>query len=498
MNKNLLHIIVGIFIGFIVCFKAIAGTELNIVYVSKTVEVDSRESKVGGLANLQSLVKATRQANKNTLFLHGGDFLAGSLMSSFDRGTHMIDLLNLMEPDAVAINEREFAFKEDELSLRIQESAFPYININITDPLTGGRFESTEESMCFKLQDIKACVFSTLDPLVMENYPPDRISVDPSLELINNKARSLREQGADLVILMASNEEGQLKKLLEKELVDLVLYSNSYEDNVIPVGNGLFVNQGTEQGKAALIKVKFDGASAIKFDAELVSLNSFEPDPEFSNKINYYLSALDGIMNTPVGKVTTKITSRREKVRSEEVAFGNLIADALREYYGADIALVNGGSIRGNKDYAAGAELSRKDIQSELPFDPPSVQFQASGQDILAALENGLSLVEQVKGRFLQVSGMKYSWCPDAPAGQRVGSVTIGGKPIELNKQYTIATSEYLARGGDGFVMFKGKQPLNSKKVSLIMWELVRAYINEKGKVSPKVEGRISQVCSTQ
>ncbi|GLO63501.1 multifunctional 2',3'-cyclic-nucleotide 2'-phosphodiesterase/5'-nucleotidase/3'-nucleotidase [Vibrio sp. MACH09] len=497
MNKTLLHIIVGIFIGFMFSFKTIAETELNIIYVSKTVEVDSRESKVGGLANLQSLVKATRQANKNTLFLHGGDFLAGSLMSSFDRGTHMIDLLNMMEPDAVAINEREFAFKEDELSLRIQESAFPYININITDPLTGGRFESTEESMCFELKDIKACVFSILDPLVIENYPPDRISVDPSLDLIEDKARSLREQGADLVILMASNEEDQLKNLIEKELVDMLLYSNSHQDSVLPVGNGLLVSQGTEDGKAALIKVKFDNRKRAEFGAELISLNNFEPDPEFSNKINYYLSALDGIMNTPVGKVTSKITSRREKVRSEEVAFGNLVADALREYYNADIALVNGGSIRGNKEYAAGAELTRKDIQSELPFDPPSVLFQASGQDILAALENGLSLVEQVKGRFLQVSGMKFSWCPDSPVGQRVGSVTIGGQPIALDKQYTIATSEYLARGGDGFVMFKGKQPLNSKKVSLIMWELVRAYISERGEVSPKVEGRISQICST-
>ncbi|WCE31440.1 bifunctional metallophosphatase/5'-nucleotidase [Vibrio sp. SCSIO 43137] len=497
MKRALLHIVVGVFIGVIVSFKTIAETELNIVYVSKTVEVDSRESKVGGLAHLQSLVKATRQANKNTLFLHGGDFLAGSLMSSFDRGTHMIDLLNIMEPDAVAINEREFAFKEDELSLRIQESAFPYININITDPLTGGRFESTEESMCFTLHDIKVCVFSALDPLVMENYPPDRISVDPSFELIGSKARSLRRDGADLVILMASHEEEQLKKLIEKQLVDLVLYSNSYEDSVLPVGSGLFVNQGTEQGKAALIKVNFDNSATAKFDAELISLNNFEPDPEFSNKVDYYLSALDGIMNTPVGKVTSKITSKREKVRTEETAFGNLVADALREYYSADIALVNGGSIRGNKDYAAGAELTRKDIQSELPFDPPSVLIQASGQDILAALENGLSLVEQVKGRFLQISGMTFNWCPDAPAGQRVSSVTIGGQPIALDKQYTIATSEYLARGGDGFVMFKGKQPLNSKKVSLIMWELVRAYISEKSEVSPKVEGRISRKCST-
>lgn len=496
-NLIMKKIVAGLLCTFLTPIS-FAETEVNIIYVSKMLEIDPNEENVGGLAELHSLVTNTRQSKKYTLFLHGGDFLGGSLMSSFDKGTHMIDILNIMEPDAVALNEREFAFKEDELSMRIQESAFPFVNSNITDPLTGEGFESVEDSMCYELGDLDICVFGILDPMVVENYPPDRIAVNSSIELIKNRSNVLRMNGADVVILMASHAQDELVQLLKEAAVDLVFYSSSSEDVVIPVGTRLLLKQGTDKGKAITVKISGGINLNPKFDAEVVSLNSYAPDPNLAKKIDYYISKLDSIMGATIGKTSTDITSKRLLVRTEETAIGNLIADALRDYYKADVALVNGGSIRGNTSYPAGTDLIRKDIQRELPFEPKSILFSASGQEILDALENGLSLVESIKGRFLQVSGLKLTWCAGAAVGSRLHSVSINGKPIEAQRKYTVASSEYLYEGGDGYSMFMDNELIRGKKERLVMWELVRAYIEEMGEISPKVEGRIKRECNSR
>ena len=103
-------------------------------------------------------------------------------------------------------------------------------------------------------------------------------------------------------------------------------------------------------------------------------------------------------------------------MRSQEAAIGNLIADAIRESTGGDVAITNGGGIRANKQYPAGAKLTRRDILSELPFGNSTSLVEVTGADIKAALENGVSQLEQRAGRFPQVSGLKFEVDPKAPS----------------------------------------------------------------------------------
>ena len=78
-------------------------------------------------------------------------------------------------------------------------------------------------------------------------------------------------------------------------------------------------------------------------------------------------------------------------MRGQEAAIGNLIADAIREAVGAEIAITNGGGIRADKEYPAGTELTRGDIFAELPFGNQTVKLEITGEKLKEALENGLS-----------------------------------------------------------------------------------------------------------
>ena len=102
----------------------------------------------------------------------------------------------------------------------------------------------------------------------------------------------------------------------------------------------------------------------------------------------------------PVGTTAVALDSRRSTVRAAESNFGNLVADAIREAVGAEVALANGGGIRGDRLYDPGTVLTRKDILSELPFGNVVVLIELSGADLLAALENGVRRSRAPPGAF--------------------------------------------------------------------------------------------------
>ena len=145
-------------------------------------------------------------------------------------------------------------------------------------------------------------------------------------------------------------------------------------------------------------------------------------------------------------------------MRTGETNFGDLLADALRAATGADVALTNGGGIRGDTTYPAGTELTRKDILTELPFGNVTVLAEVTGTDLLAALENGVSQVEDTAGRFPQVSGLGFTYDPAAPAGSRIVEVTVGGAPLDPARTYRLATNDYLLGGGDGYASLNRAQ----------------------------------------
>jgi 5'-nucleotidase / UDP-sugar diphosphatase len=163
----------------------------------------------------------------------------------------------------------------------------------------------------------------------------------------------------------------------------------------------------------------------------------------------------------------------------------------VRDAVKADIAIVNGGGIRGNKEYPAGAEISRRDVLSELPFGNRTVKLEVTGGMILAALENGVSEAENAGGRFPQVSGLSFTADLREPKGQRISNVKIADKPLEKTATYTLATNDYMFSGGDGYVMLETARPLLGVRDAKLMANDVMSYITARKTVAPKVEGRI-------
>ena len=158
------------------------------------------------------------------------------------------------------------------------------------------------------------------------------------------------------------------------------------------------------------------------------------------------------------------------------------------------MGISNGGGIRGNRIYAVGTKISRRDILRELPFGNKTVLIELSGADLAAALEHSVSRIELDSGRFLQIAGMKFVYHSAAPVGSRVMEITIGGSPLESTSTYTVATNDFLVRGGDGFESLKNGNLLIDSAGAKLMTTSVIDYIKFRGTVDSEVNGRIRRL----
>ena len=123
----------------------------------------------------------------------------------------------------------------------------------------------------------------------------------------------------------------------------------------------------------------------------------------------------------------------------------------MRETAGAEVALINGGTIRTG---IARGKIDVKDIYAVLPFDNYLVAIRLTGAQLKAALEHGVTRLEEPSGSFPQVSGLTFTYSRSAPAGSRVREVLVGARRLDPQKEYVVATNDYLVAGGDGYTAF--------------------------------------------
>ncbi len=142
--------------------------------------------------------------------------------------------------------------------------------------------------------------------------------------------------------------------------------------------------------------------------------------------------------------------------RRQETNLGDVLADILRTETGADLAVLNGGGIR--TDIPQGP-IQVKTVMDVLPFNNFPVVLRLSGREIREVLEQGVSDLGGHGGKFLQVSGVRLVYRPSAPPGNRVQEIRINDQPLDPDKQYLLATNDFLAAGGDGFSVFKKAFP---------------------------------------
>jgi 5'-nucleotidase / UDP-sugar diphosphatase len=273
------------------------------------------------------------------------------------------------------------------------------------------------------------------------------------------------------------------------------------------VGKKTYMAQAFEHSKAlGVIDLTVKNGMVVQVSGQLEPIKPIGKENKAMGAIiSKYQQSVDVVMNDIVGVSMADLDGTN--VRSQETNLGNFIADVMRKASGADATIINGGSIRTSIKQG---QMKVSDVYATIPFDNYIVAIKLTGQQIRDTLEHGVSAIEEKEGRFPQISGLMFAYDRFGPKGSRVKEVFIDGKLLVADREYTVATNDFLAAGGDGYKTF-GDAVKSSKGYGVIggtmkgdklvysdsgRWlrDVVVDFIKTEKEISPQIEGRIKEM----
>jgi 5'-nucleotidase/UDP-sugar diphosphatase len=451
----------------------------------------------GGFARVAAIAKAERARGNPVLFCHAGDCYSPSIMSGFDQGAHIVELQNQLGLDVFVPGNHEFDFGKDNYAKRISEQTYPTFAANLRDA-AGNPLPGHTDGRIFELGGIKVGVTGLLLENTAQVSSPGDLKFLPVIETLRAQVRALRAQGAEFIVAVSHTDRAVDNEIVRTRLVDVLLTGHDHDLAVAYDGRAVMVESNEEGNYVTAIDIAAtvtgEGTARQVAWTPIFRVNdsrAFEPEPAVQAIVAKYEAQLSKELDVEIGTLVSPLDSRSASVRSQETAIGNLIADALKARTGAQVAITNGGGIRGNKQYPAGHKFTRRDVLTELPFGNASVMVEITGKDIRDALENGVSQFENRAGRFPQVAGLKVEIDPKQPVGQRVVSVMVGDKPLDPAAKYTVASNNFMLGGGDGYVSLGRGRTLIGLTDGKLMANEVMVHARSLGTIDLKPEGRI-------
>ena len=472
----------------------------------------------GGSARLIEAIKNERTkftnqfVNTNSILVDGGDQFMGTLFYTYYKGKVTAEMMNRLGYDAMTVGNHEFDDGPEVLRGFMDAVSFPVLMSNADfskEPVLANKLiKSTVIHKAY--QGIGLIGLTPQDTDEIANPGPNIIFSDPS-EAVQREVDRLTKLGINKIIVL-SHSGYEVDKIVAANTtgVDVIVggHSNTYLSNTSDRAKGPYPTVvNNTQIVQAYAYGKFLGALDVIFDdAGNVITATGEPIIMDSNiaeneAIKARLIELEVPLNKLKEKVvasnSTNLNGERDNCRVRECTMGNLIADAMRDAVsdkGYNIALQNSGGIRASIDLG---EVTMGEVLTVLPFQNTLATFKVTGEQLLAALENGVSQVEDVKGRFPQVSGLRFSFdIAIAPGEGRVQSVEVDQNgswaPLDIKATYGVVSNNFIRGGGDGYKMFR--QATDVYDFGPDVADIVADFLAKNPNYQTSVEGRINQM----
>lgn len=474
------------------CPVRVTLLQVNDVYQFAPVDA----GKSGGLGRVLTLRKQIMNESPNIIFMLAGDTISPSIESKTYKGAQMIEAWNLLGLDYATFGNHEFDFGPDVLRQRIGESKFKWLAANVFDKQTGKPFADTPEFVVREFDGVKIGLFGiVLQETLKTSRPGPNVEIGDPCATAGRVIPKIREAGAQVIVALTHLSMAEDKQLARCSGVDVII--GGHEHTLLESMSGhapifKMTSDARELGRIDLNISKSTG-KLESIDWQVYPVNEqVKEDVAFAPMNEKYGTLLKSLEQV-VGRTDVELNIRSADVRTHETNMADFIADAFRAANQADVALVNGGSIRADTTIAPGV-MTRRDVLSMLPFNNRVVKIQLSGAILRAALEYGVASigVEEQPGRFPQVSGVRYAYDASRKSGERLTSVTVNGKPLDDRATYTLTTTSYVAiDGGDGYTMFKGAKLLIPPETAPSEADILQKAISSVPAIAPKIDGRI-------
>jgi 5'-nucleotidase/UDP-sugar diphosphatase len=484
-----------------------------------SAEEETKGECIGGAARLVTAINQERQKlqGQNVLLLSAGDNFQGSLFYTTYKGKAEAEFLDLMKLDAMALGNHEFDDGEEALAPFLDVIKFPVTTANVKPNAQSKLGDRIKPSLVVEIGGQKIGIVGGVTNDVVEIASPGpNVTIEDDVKAITAEVERLNAEGVNKIIALTHIGYVRERDVIAKiPGVDVVVGGHSHSllsktdpkaegpyptmvDN--PDGSKVPVVQAASYSKyLGEIKIVFDDNGVVKeATGDPIFLDkSVTPDEAVLARIKELGAPIEALKAQEVSETTKPIDGSRDNCRARECEMGNLVSDAILDRVkgqGVQIVFQNGGGLRASIDQGV---VTMGDVLTVLPFQNTLATFQITGKDIVAALENGASQLEEGAGRFAQVAGLKYSFDKSAPANSRIKSVEVmdGGawKPIEADKTYLVATNNYVRQGGDGYKIFASNGQ-DAYDYGPGLEQVVADYLAAHRPYTPMLDGRITEI----
>ena len=435
--------------------------QLNDVYEISPLE----GGKVGGMARIATLKKQLIKENNNTFTFMAGDFLSPSLLSTIKyngqriNGKQMIEAMNAVGFDLVTFGNHEFDLSKGELQERLNESNFAWTSANARQKVSGETYpfykerngikEFVSDTHIIEVKDadgttIKIGFFSVILPSNPKNY----VVYTDALEQAKRAYASLKQR-ADIVFGLTHlkiEDDKKIAALLPD--IPLIMGGHEHTNMLVEVGNTKIAKADANAKTAYIHRIDYNKKKkTYSLTSELKPINEELPnDSNTQAVVDKWNVILDKqileIVSNPteiIHNAMVPLDGRDTPIRSVQTNLGQLIARSMAYGFNeeVDCALVNGGSIR--LDDQLIGEINSIDIFRVLPFGGGILKVDIKGKLLKEVLDYGMSRAG--KGAYLQ----RYLAEFDTDSNTWI----INNKPLDIDKIYKVAFSDYLLKGYD-------------------------------------------------
>lgn len=494
LMKKVLSIIMILVLMFSVSVPVYAAdpVEITIFHFNDTHSRVEGSSWTGnmGFAKMATFVEEARTAGDNVLLLDAGDSFHGQTIATISEGASIAQLLNLMKVDAMAAGNHDFNYGQDRLLELQTETDFPIMGANVLKDETA----ILDEYVIKEFDGVKVAIFGLSTPETSYKTHPANVAglvfEDPAVTA-QRMVDTLTPMADVIIALGHIGEEGDYTSKAICEAVDGIdIFVDGHSHTIINevVNDTLLVQTGEYDKNLGKIALTYDNGT-ITAAASLITNDDAADVAEEADVvalIDEIKADNDVITSVVVGNTDIELNGERAYVRTGETNLGNLIAEAMLAETGADVAVTNGGGIRASIEVG---EITQGDVITVLPFGNYVVTKDVIGADIRAILEVGISDYPDAKGAFPHIAGMTIEFDPNMPTGSKLTKVMIGNEMMNDAKIYTLATNDFLAAGGDDYVVLADDVIKNEYDA---LDEVLVTFLNAEGTAKAAVTGRIS------
>ena len=461
------------------------------------IHINDAHGRTAAEPYISQIAKEIKSKGNNVLIIDAGDRLHGQVATNLTKGETMVDIMNTVGYSAMTLGNHDFNFGVKRIQELSTQMNFPILCANVRNSNGENLFKQSEIII---MQGLKVGLFGIITPETV-NFSDPRITeglfFDDPVQTARPIVEQLKKENCDIIIAIAHlgdniNTQSNWRSDALASIPEIDIIIDGHSHTLLPNGkninNSLIVQAGEFEKYIGIVEVSTSDSKTFTKKSKIIetSANNYSPDPVIVAKIKETESKIEPIVSIVVGNTPFLLQGERSIVRTQETNLSNLITNSMLYASGAEISFLTGGNIRSS---IPAGNITMGDVLVVLPFSNLIVTLDIAGSDLLDILEHGIELSPSETPIFIHIAGIYFEYDPNLPPKNKITNIKMADNtPFDINKKYTVATTEFLAAGGDGYTMLSKGTNIKYYRDDA---EAFADYLATNPEIKPEPEGRV-------